>query len=116
MSHISLSSAPWGEECAQLGRPGYFEQAQHECAVYIEQLLRRYRAAHDSDPLVRLVIADHPHEFGTYHEVSVVFDMDDPAAVHDATWFEDNEPENWDEEARLALGLSEEVSADLAVH
>jgi len=104
MSHITIGSSPYGENCAQLGSSGYEERARVECRSLRNQLVRVYREAHDGlDPECRLTIMPHAHDFGTYYEVAAEFDDDNEAAVHAAYWIEANVPEWWDDAAREDL-------------
>lgn len=105
METITLGSSPWGEDCAQTAHAGYDARAQIECAEFAKQL-RRHAAASGVDLAgVTLMTVPHPHDFGTYYEVSVEFDEKDKAQVDAAYWLEGKTPENWDDVAREALGL-----------
>lgn len=89
---LEFGSAPYDEDCAQVGTPGYREQAEAECQRYIEQLTRQ------SPPPAgaRLVITRNPHDFGTYLEVAASFDPEDEEQSNWAYTLEDNLPANWD--------------------
>lgn len=78
MDYLDLGAAPAEEPCAQLGTPGYAEQAEPECQRYIDQL----RAQFGPEPAgAELTTKHHPHEFGTYLSVAVLFDPDNEAAT-----------------------------------
>lgn len=110
MPHLTLGSAPVSESCAQLGiTPDYEAVANRECGVYRDQLVRIYQEAHGGrKPPFKLVIKDHPHDFGTYYEVGVDYQDDDQEELEAVFWLDGNTPESWDSEARKALGLPEE--------
>lgn len=39
---IDVGSAPWNEECAQLGSDDYHDRAKRECRAYLNQLRRMF--------------------------------------------------------------------------
>ena len=100
MDSLELSSAPVGEECAQLGSDGYYEKAHKECKAFIKQLRRQF----GQEPMgARLYVKSNPHDFGSYYEVACKFDSDNQEAVEYAYKVEAELPEEWDEEAKLEL-------------
>lgn len=102
---MPLGCSPWGEDCAQVGTPGYGFRAVAECKALRAQLVRHYQAGCGSGlpEGVTLVTKVNPHDYGDYFEVNVVFEDDSKAAVDAAFWLEANLPEEWDEEAQEAL-------------
>ena len=65
-----IGSAPHGEDCAQLGEPGYPIQAQREC----NRLIRQLRKEQGEEPLgARLAVKANPHDFGTYYSVDELY-------------------------------------------
>lgn len=110
---IELGSVPYDENCSQVGDPDYWEQIKLETRAYINQLKRLYRNFHGKDlpEDCKLYLKAFDHDFGTYHEVVVSYDMpfdytgfkDQHPAVDAAYWLEANLPANWDEEAKLEM-------------
>jgi hypothetical protein len=97
MDSLELSSAPVGEECAQLGSDGYYERAQKECKSLIRQLRRQF----GNEPVgARLYVKSNPHDFGSYYEVACKFDENSQEAIEYAYNIEANMPENWDAVAK----------------
>lgn len=107
MFKLTIGSSPWGEDCAQTAHEGYEARARKECEVYAAQLVRFYEAAHGKalPAGLRLETTDNPHDFGTYFEVAAVADEGNAEAAEAAEWLANEGPEEWDEQARAALGL-----------
>jgi len=100
--YIDIGPTPVDESCEQLG-PNYNPaRAKAECRAYINQLRRVYGEEPEG---ARLRITSNPHDFGTYHEVVCNFDDEYPASVEYAFKLEEG-CENWDEEARAELNLT----------
>lgn len=97
------SSAPPLEDCAQVGREDYFDQARKECRAYIG-LLRRSIGPEPEG--VRLSVKSNPHDFGSYLTVVVFYDPAVSAAVDYAFACEANGPHLWDDIARRELGIT----------
>jgi len=102
--YIDLGASPYEEQCAQVGRPDYWDQARRECREYIKQLRRRFGAEPDG---TTLVVTENPHDFGTYLSVVCRFDSARPQSVEYAFRCEREMPGLWDEEALRELGLDE---------
>lgn len=99
---LYIGSAPYGEDCAQVGSDDYRAQARRECAAFREQLIRMFGPPPEG---CELRIKSNPHDFGSYLSVDAVFDGDNDAAVQYAYRCEAEGPEEWDAEAREALRL-----------
>ncbi len=97
---IDIGSSPPEEDCAQLGRDGYWEQATRECRAYINQLRR---ALGEEPGGARLAIKSHEHDFGTYLSVCCYFDDSIGDAVEYAYRCEAQSPKTWDDQARAEL-------------
>lgn len=99
---LSLGPTPADEPCEQLGPHYDPTRAWLECKVYIAQLRRQF----GKEPgTARLKVTSNPHDFGTYYEVGVRFDDDDEVGQAYAYRLEKESPAEWDEAARLELGL-----------
>jgi hypothetical protein len=90
-----IGSAPYEEDCAQTVDPNFTQQNLLECRVYMEQLLRVFGVLPTK---AFLTIKAQDHDFGTYREVVVSFDPEDPEAEKYAMEVEGGIPK-WDEEA-----------------
>lgn len=98
--HLTLGTTPCDEPCAQVGKDDYYEQMRREALVYKKQLLRMFG---DPPRNIRLMIKSFPHDFGTYHELCVIYDDEIEEEVDYAYKLEDELPEHWDEEAKIEL-------------
>jgi hypothetical protein len=78
MEYIELGPVPAGEPCAQVGTDNYLAHSMRECEVF-RRMLDRVFPIPEGLP-VKYVVRSHPHDFGTYREVSVRYSSDDPAA------------------------------------
>lgn len=72
-----------------------------ECRAYIHQLERMFGKAEDCG--CRFKVTRNPHDFGTYLDVTVVYDSDNKLSVDYAFNVEANCPANWDDEALKEL-------------
>ena len=106
-SYLTVGSAPAGENCAQVGTEGYVQAAIREGRAYIGQLRRHYKAQVGHDFPCRLIVQSHPHDFGFYYEVNVVYQDEEPHEVMAVLWLTNNSPELWDQTAKDELGISE---------
>jgi hypothetical protein len=103
--YIELGPVPAGESCAQVGADNYLANSLRECEVF-KRLLARLFPIPEGLP-VAYVVRSHPHDFGTYREVSVRFQGDHQAAIDFACKVEANSPENWDAIASYELAWFE---------
>lgn len=94
-----LGSTPYEEDCAQVGSDGYMRRARQECRAYIKQLIRTFG---EPPAGCSLVIKSSPHDFGSYLAVEAVFDE---AGQEYALRCDNQQPRNWDDQARAELGL-----------
>jgi hypothetical protein len=106
MEYIELGPVPSAESCAQVGSENYEASARLECAVFRRMLLRLFPIPEGFD--VKYVIRRFSHEFGSYFEVCVGYDVIGPhglnADVEDLAYaLECNAPEQWDAIARYEL-------------
>lgn len=105
---IELGSTPYDESCSQTADIDYYIKAHKECACFINQLKRLYQSLFNETPdSVRLFVSRQYHDFGTYFEVAVRFDLNDKKSIETAFWFENNVPANWDEIALKELNKND---------
>lgn len=83
MVSFSIGSTPSDEPCAQTGiTANWVTLQQLECTVYRAALIARFGVPPEG---ARLAIKTHNHDFGSYAQVEIVFDRDDPDSV---AWFD----------------------------
>ena len=99
-----IGTTPTEELCAQVGQDGYAELARIEIKLYkdllTEELVKQFP---DVGVQIRFRVSSHPHEFGTYHELDVVYDPENPVAVNQALWCESSPIMFWPEEQRAKI-------------
>ena len=110
--YFEIGTTPAGEDCAQVGKDGYYEAARHEARVFIAQLIRKFG---EPPAGAGFMVKGFPHDFGTYYEVCVFYqepdifddgDADEPEERPDYTYalaVENAIPELWDAEAKQQL-------------
>ncbi len=92
---LSLGPTPCNEECQQLGPDYDVVSARRECIRWRDQLIRQF----GEPPLqARYKISANPHDFGTYCDLEIVFNLDDESSAEYAYRVEGNLPTNWAEE------------------
>ena len=79
---VVLSSAPWNEECVQVGDDNYAELSRAECRRFIA--LIRERCGEEPEG-AHLYVKANCHDFGTYYEVACRYDVDNQKA-EDYAW------------------------------
>lgn len=99
---LTIGPTPADEDCAQVGQPGYEERARAECAQFIKAIKRTLGEPPEG---ASLRIKANSHDFGTYHEVAVVFDANNRKAMAYALKVDNEAPGEWAPEDRKALGL-----------
>lgn len=87
-------TTPGGEECAQVGTPGYYEKAQAEGKRFIAQIRKEFGPEPEG---AKLKIKGNPHDFGTYYDVVVQFEVGNTEAEKYAYDVENNAPYEWEE-------------------
>ncbi len=114
MQYIEIGPVPGEESCAQVGNPDYTEASLRECEVF-QRMLYRLFPIPEGIP-VAYVGRTHPHDFGSYREVSIRYDETNGAAVDFAYQVELSVPSNWDAIAQYELAWYERKRAyDAAV-
>jgi hypothetical protein len=93
---VVLGPTPPGEECAQLGSPGYHELARAECSRYKDLIVRVFGPPPAG---ATLVTVGNSHDFGTYYEVAVQYRADDAEAEAYALAVDNEGPSAWDDDA-----------------
>ena len=101
---LYLGPTPAEESCAQVGLPNYRERALKECRAYLRQLVRVFG---EPPAGARFALTSEAHDFGTYYEVVVQYDVQDEVASAFAFRVEANLPDEWDVQAREELELGD---------
>ncbi len=107
---IELETAPWDEECAQVGEPRYYEKATKEAKVHTNQIWRWIKESKGVDKdtapkSFKILTKSFSHDYGSYLMIVIKFDDTDNAAIDLAFELENNLPGHWDYEAKKELGL-----------
>ena len=93
--YITLGSTPYSEECAQVGSIDYYDKVYPEMKKYIELLntifpeVKKYNCT--------FIFKEFEHDFGTYHEVVIIYDDDDVNSLNYAYFVSDEIPETWND-------------------
>lgn len=102
--HISLGSAPYDVEPAQVGSDDYTVRARIECRAYINQLRRQFGKEPGS---ALITIKTNVHDYGVYYDVICYYDHRSEVEVEYAFKLEREGPAEWDKEAIEELALAE---------
>ena len=89
--YLTLGSSPYDEDCAQVGSENYRQQAMQELTRFKNLMLK----VHPETTQAYYRIKSFPHDFGTYHELCVIYDPDDEAQCAWAFDAESKVPSNW---------------------
>lgn len=90
------TTVPHDEPCSQVGTAGYDKNSRLE-AQALKNLLLRTLPPPPEGTGIRIIQC--PHDFGSYLDLSVVYDDDDEESVEWMLKAECAVPGNWDEEA-----------------
>jgi hypothetical protein len=101
--YMELGSSPYDEDCAQVGTDNYSQRAGKELDAYRNQLNRLFPDAESKGITFRTKWFN--HDFGTYGEVCVYWNTDNPVADEYAYIIEANLPSNWDKEAMQEMSM-----------
>ena len=83
-----------------MGNENYAKFSRLEAKVLIDQIKRTV-----GEPPIKahLIIINCPHDFGTYHDVAVVYDDEDDEASDYMLKVESQLPHKWDDSAKKLL-------------
>lgn len=95
--YIHIGPAPASEDCAQVGETGFRERAKKEMQLYIDQTYRQFSELENSS--VYLKAKWFQHDFGSYGEVVVCYDDENPEQIELALKIEREVLDYWDEES-----------------
>lgn len=108
MNHyVYLGPVPSQESAAQLGvDPDFARKNEIECRTF-QRMLRRHFPVPDG-VAARFTVKSSEHDFGTYREVVLLVDLNDPRAMQFADDVQRACPCTWDERAQAELAWFEE--------
>lgn len=104
IDYIEIGGSPSGEDCVQVSRHSdYLPAMRAECKRFKEMLEKRFPVPSSLEGKVWFSIKSNPHDFGSYLEVVVKYDMEDEQASEFALFVESNTPETWSDEKVLTF-------------
>lgn len=98
--YLAFDLTPSEESCAKVRQEGYHKNSRIEARVIQDMLLRLFPNKPES---VSFCIKSNPHDFGSYLSLRIYYDDENEKSMDYAFNIENNWPNNWDKEARLAL-------------
>ena len=105
LDYLNLGSTPSNEDCTQVGSPDYQNRADKELDAYKAQLERMFPGL-ETHKHMKFKKMWFPHDFGSYGEIVITFDVDNELEAATAIEIEWNTPTNWDQEAIEELNLT----------
>lgn len=99
---IGLGSTPHNEPCVQVSIDYNTDAARKEYRVYRDQLIRMHG---DPPNGIHYHIKNNCHDFGSYYELEIIFDVENEAHWKYAIKIESESPSHWDDVAKKQLGL-----------
>lgn len=107
LDYLNLGPTPSDEDCAQVGSPDYKNRADKELDAYKAQLERMFPGL-ETHKHMQFKKMWFPHDFGSYGEIVIAFDVDNELEAATAIEIEWNTPTNWDQEAIKELNLAKQ--------
>lgn len=106
---LEVGSAPHEEECVQVdSKTDYAPAMKAECARFIAAIKSKLGVPPEG---ARLYIKGSPHDFGSYYEVAVKFNVDNEEACNYAYAVEEHAPETWDDTAPFDWKAAQKAEA-----
>jgi hypothetical protein len=99
---LEIGPGPAEERVEQVGPNCDYGRMRKECEAFIRQLRRLLGP---EPPGAKLKIRRNQHDFGMYMEVACYYDENDREGVEYASLCEMEYPAEWDEEAKVELGI-----------
>jgi hypothetical protein len=101
--YMEIGASPYDEDCAQVGTVDYYDKSKAEMTAYINQLNRLFSDAESKG--IDFKIKRFYHDFGTYGEVCMYWNIDNEISDQYVYIIESNLPATWDREALQELKL-----------
>ena len=96
------TTVPLDEHCAQLGSPTYYKDSNAEAIALIDMIERTIGKPPAGTRLKKIAC---PHDFGTYYDISVIYDPNDEESEEYMLQVESNLPDRWDKKAIEVLEI-----------
>jgi hypothetical protein len=105
MESLNIGPCPADEIAADLKSPHYRTLCKLELSLYKQQLLEEILLKWPEEGcLVRFKTTSNPHDFGTYHEIDVMYDYSvNPVSRDQAYYCEGHANTTWTDERRTIL-------------
>jgi len=104
MESLNIGPCPADEIAADLKSPHYRTLCKLELSLYKQQLLEEILLKWPEEGcLVRFKTTSNPHDFGTYHEIDVMYDSIDSISVEQAYYCEGHANTTWTDERRTTI-------------
>ena len=94
------TTVPLNEPCAQVGSPDYGRLSRLEASALISQITREVGAP---PPGAYLQTKSNPHDFGSYLDVIVKYEVENEDAINYAYRVESSVPFEWDDDSIVEL-------------
>lgn len=100
MNYETLGSAPYDENCVQvITGENYLPKMREECNKYKLMLIKRFPIPENM--AVFFSLKENQHNFGTYLEVAITFDENNPKSKEFMLFVDNNLPAKWDDDKIL---------------
>jgi hypothetical protein len=104
MESLNIGPCPADEVPAQLGTAHYHQLAKLEIQLFKQQLTEELATKYpDFGCLVRFKTTSNPHDFGTYHDLDVIYDPENEIAESQAFYCEGWASTVWTPERRQTI-------------
>lgn len=105
---LELGPTPVEETSVQVeAGKDYLEEMRNEVKKYISLLKQVFPWAEDNEVYFRIVCNE--HEFGSYYEVAVTYDIEDDNQIRLAYFIENNTPRYWTDTEIIPMPVEEVV-------
>ncbi len=94
IDYMEIGPTPSDESCAQVGSANYAQEALEETSRYMAGLLHYFGPPPAGAAIVRQSC---PHDLGSYYEVCVRFNDDNPPGAQYAYMIEGHAPPTWNQ-------------------
>lgn len=111
--YLSFDPAPCNEDCVQVSKTAeYYPAMKEQARRYVNMLIKRFPFLTNAEgPTISIKACS--HDYGTYIEVRVYFERNNPAQEEQAYFIENNLPATWTDDQVLTFTPDpEEVEQD----
>jgi hypothetical protein len=100
---LELGPTPCDEACVQVGTDDYFAKARPECRRYIDLLTKKFGKPPGE---AYFYVKSNPHDFGSYLEVAIKFNINSREEMAFAYHVENNLPAKWSDDAEVPMTIA----------